>query len=682
MRCSCSHFLTMVEVLGRRTSAAYGSECRSYGRTYVRRGVLCGLVAAWTMTFAVGVGGAVVAAQDQPTQVPNTGCLATATELSSDQLEKLRRGESVALSRDRFDYLVDAAWEFAPSTWEDLANDTASYMDGSGPEAEGVRLRANVLLLISNPQVRVNDEKADASDSEGLQDCVDRQGASEGTAETGGLAVLPEGLRTGLTEAPMDWDSLGPWERKKPELLTESELAAAASVLGSARSGMSQGSDLNRVLLGRAAEIADVAVDHGLGTFRSEGEFFDFSRERVGDLLSSMIDTAGRDRIALKDLVTGTNEHAVKKGGEVVPGGSFGQFTRDGDSELRSAVYRSSTAIPALLAFDWDEAAGQDEPMVRTLREIGDSGVTLQQQAGKVSGDNDDEQVRELGDETGKALARIVRDRSEMLTRLSGYSDRPLGMVNPQVTDALAAATMPYALEITDRYEDTTSRGQLGVKRLTSVLSTADKALETLVSTMLDMVSRIQQSYEKSPEYITHPRGDRDPRYTLVIDHIRLETGVRQGIGEGLSLVSESGGAGHSEALASKAIDYSSEKSAIPETDTWKRPPISFDEPAAIIWSAPAPYPYHPRPGKLNRAGVELFTENPTSAWTLVNLVYGAPKSRESIEELVAEHRLDDRGELGPIDSNSISFRMSASDALGEVDDGYLDDYELFEMDY
>lgn len=638
----------------------------------MRREISCGLVAALAMALAVGVGDTNAWAQDRTAQIPDAGCLETASQLSSDQIERLSRGESVALSRNRFDYLVDAAREFAPSNWEDLANDTASHMNGPGPEPDGARLRANVLLLISNSQVRVDDEKAEISDSENeaLRDCIDRQGASESIADAGGLDVLPEGLRNGLTEVPIDWVRFLPWESVKPEIRHESELRAVANLMSRSDADLAEGSDIHRALLGRAGEIADVAIEHGTGTFRAPGEFFDFDRHRVGDLLSRIIEAAGRDRLALRDALTGFPE----TGGDI-PGGGYRPFGKGENTELRPSAFQRTTAIPALLAFDWDESAGQDAPLVDALGSIRFSDVIRPPTEESKLDSVDLSASDEVNVEAGQALTRIVMNRSAFLTRIHGYSDSPVGVVNPNVTDALAAATVPHSLSITGRFDDLQGRYIGGVQgsdieKLAMVLSTGDEARTTLVSTAVDMISMIQQ------EYLSLSPSDIDSKpiayeqIDAVRDHGRLERSVEWGTRQGLRSVAESDLRSGGDGRIDGSVYYSSENSAVHGSDQWF--PIEFEtgRPALALPSGTAD---RLSPRAVGR--MELATRIPDAGWLNLNLILGAEPGSE-----VAKSSGIDRLRLDPDEFTrtirTSDFRIAAMAATSEEEMNYEGVYQ------
>lgn len=628
----------------------------------MRRMFACAVAVTMALTVAACVNEPEHSSEEAPERIPDSACLKTATALGNVDKRSVHNGEEVRIPQEHFDYLVNVVARFDGSTWEDVADD-ATYLNRTENDDDGRRALANALLLVSNPQVRGVGNSAGKGSDWFRTECQDS--SSDTGVEAGGLDAIPGSLRSPLTEAPVGWSRLGPWEAMSPELRTEDELGAAAGLLVHADAELAQGSDLNRVLLGRACEIADVAADHGWGTFRSSGELFDFARNRVGDLLSTVIAAAGRDRIATSDALAG-----VADGGDVVPGGGYRPFEYDGRPELRPANYQRTTAIPALLAFDWDEAAGQDEPLIQMLRGIGTSDVI-------------GESSEDVGEKPGENLARIVSNRSDYLSRISGYSDYPLGVVNPRVTNALAAATLPHVLEISG-YKD----GRIGtgrwiesdIRRIATVLSTSDAALQTVVSTTVDMVSAIQQRFvELRPRLV----GDDVvlDRVYPVQDHIRLEHGVIRGIRDGMKLVAETGLGPSAAHALEHDVYYDPAKSAFTPTGDWVRVDFGNDEPAMKLIAAPERPERDARPGKLTRAAVELATQNPSSAWAMVNLALSDKSPGRDLDKYDLESARSDPDSLAEL-ARDQEFRMDASVALGDNDDEYLELYELHEMDY
>lgn len=628
----------------------------------MRRLLACAVAATMAVTVAACANDSETAPAAAPERVPDPACLKTATALTNVEKTSVESGGEVRIPQEHFDYLVGFVARFDGSTWENLAED-AAFLHRTENDDDGRRALANALLLVSNPQVRGVETSTGKGSHWFREECQDS--SSNNGAENGGLNAIPGSLRSSLTEAPIGWSRLGPWQPMLPELRTEDELAAAAGLLAHADEELAQGSDLDRVLLGRTGEIADVAVDHGWGTFRSSGDFFDFSRHRVGELLSTMIATAGRDRVAVADALAG-----VADGGEGIPGGGYRPFERDGLSELRSADYQRTTAIPALLAFDWDESTGQDEPLIRMLREIGTSDVI---------GDSSEDAAEKPGED----LARVVANRSDYLSRIRGYSEYPLGVVNPRITDALAAATVPHVLELSG-YKDGMIRGgrwvDSDIRSVAAVVSTSVEARQILVSTTVDMVSAIEQRFVELPPRLVGDETFRDRTY-LVRDHVRLERGVERGISDGMRLVRKSGLGPSASSALHHDVYYDPAKSAFAPTGGLVRVELGDNEPAMTNLATKSRSERDYATGIPEPGGFGLATRNPASAWTMVNLALGDKSPARALDKYDLESARADPNALAELAHNQ-DFLMDALVAMREDAEEYRWIYVVEENHY
>ncbi|MEC3953817.1 hypothetical protein VMT65_12325 [Nocardia sp. CDC153] len=346
--------------------------------------------------------------------------LRVATRLTPDQLQDLLDGKPVDLPQERYDYLRGLMRGLDGMSVSDLAR----LGDKLPPDQQGT-LRTGVvdaMQLMSNPQIET---------------------VGDGTVEDrGGMIQLPTQVRNLLRENPVRRsEKYGSSEfiGNFIDIPREADFGVFVDLLGKGTPALAQGSDLDRGLLKQGAEIAGASAVNLVP---------DPKPHSVTDLADRMLDRAGGDRLAVHDLLYGSNMQCT-----VTEGGHYDAASHVGD----------------IIGRDWH---GHEDGV-----------TTVIQTAGQYSMSTDPTLNRQAG-ESAWALASYASTHSQELLHLDGGS-QSIGMVNANMTKALGqtlATYIPSMVGVPDDMFGTHGFGpidQANVKNIFAVIdSNKDAAID------------------------------------------------------------------------------------------------------------------------------------------------------------------------------------------------------------
>ncbi|AYF77529.1 hypothetical protein D7D52_31140 [Nocardia yunnanensis] len=170
-------------------------------------------------------------------------------------------------------------------------------------------------------------------------------------------------------------------------------------MLGDGNPALAQGSDLDRGLLKQASEIAGL----GQGTIVVSSDGSSHSANPIADKL---LTAAGGDRLAVHDLLYGTNL----------------------DCTVTEGHYDAQSHVANLLNHSWN---GHDDGIAKVIETAGHDATSADPTVNRQSG------------EASWALANYVSTHSNELLHLGG-TDHSIGMLDPKMTKALGSTLGAY----------------------------------------------------------------------------------------------------------------------------------------------------------------------------------------------------------------------------------------------
>uniref|UniRef100_UPI0002F7E0DC TPR repeat region-containing protein n=1 Tax=Nocardia niigatensis TaxID=209249 RepID=UPI0002F7E0DC len=305
--------------------------------------------------------------------------LQLATQLTPDQLQDLLNGKDVDLPQERFDYLRSLMRGMDGMSVSDISQFGDKLpADKRGTLETGL---VDAMQLMSNPQIKtVGDDKVE---------------------DQGGMIQLPTQVQTLLKENPVRRSEKAPASEFAANFIDiphEGDFNTFVDLLGKGNPGLAQGSDLDRGLLKQGAEIGAATANNLVLEPKPHG---------ATDLADRMLNQAGGDRLAVHDLLYGTNMQCT-----VTDGGH----------------YDAPSHVADLLGRDWH---GHEDGVSKVIESAGryatSADPTLNQQSGEASW----------------ALANYASTHAHDLLHLDG-GDQSIGMVDPKMTKALGQTLASY----------------------------------------------------------------------------------------------------------------------------------------------------------------------------------------------------------------------------------------------
>ena len=453
--------------------------------------------------------------------------LSAATSLSDAQRAALDRGGEAVISTGQMDYLSGLARTL------DRDGGLAAFLGFGGRDAEVKAHLADGMQILSTPRVRTGSAEPGEQVSSG-----GTSGHDPVQHRRGGLDALPPSWAAALTDSPVvltreaaampGFAGLTKSATRTTGLPTIDDLGVISEVLGHGPDEARRGSDIDRALIARAADIAAATNDPAL-RYSTPAARSGIEPTAIGETLDSMLAVAGRDEIAVHDaMMTG------RDGGPEVIGGMPEGFSAPvdmpplGHVEFTAGAYDANVSMTALLSFDWDEGAGHDSGMRSLLGWRGETDAAT----GDAGGPG---RVATRAGETAGELARIIADNRRALVDVEPYGNDSAAQFNPGVWVAAAAVVGPHLISLAGG--DTSAIGIDGARRLDGqhqmtdlfvVLDMHPDPATTINTHGADAVTHLQQKIGEEAEFL--PNGD--ARATLESHQMgRITLGMQSGLG-------------------------------------------------------------------------------------------------------------------------------------------------------
>lgn len=214
----------------------------------------------------------------------------------------------------------------------------------------------------------------------------------------GGLSQIPTGLSSVLTRDYPVQDG----NRTKVSNINGGELQQVTSMLALGDKMTASGSDINRELLETAGDLAD-SSGHRITA--------DGGNAIVGDLVQSMVETAGEDKIAVQEVLA--------------------------DQDKRENIFGE------LLTNQYQK----------------DDGAAVENMLSWIEGDatSPDQVVSERAGSAAQGLATYVSEHQKELLNINGEHSESLSAVNPLATQGIASALSPYIANLAGVPDDSTT---------------------------------------------------------------------------------------------------------------------------------------------------------------------------------------------------------------------------------
>lgn len=372
--------------------------------------------------------------------------LQAATTLTDQQLDDLVAGRPVNIPQGQFDYLREVMRDL-----DDTSVDKIAQLGDKLPAGQEQTVRAGLadaLQVMSNPQI-------------GTAATLD-EGQSPRTPDRGGMVQLPTSVQTLLTEKPYKSNNTSPRAGAAGGVIDVpriGEFNALTDLLGDGNARLAEGTDVDRGLLKQGAEIAANHDNTLLGT--------NAGSPTANELADRLLSRGGIDNAAVHDLLTGENMQVT-----VTAGGT----------------YNADSRVAGLLNHDWKG----NETGISTV-------ITT---AGEFATSNDPIQRLQAG-QSADVLASYVDKHADELLHISTYDGvKSLGVVNPEMTQALASALSPYIPDMvgvrenllhTDGFDSNFTPSD--VKNVFAVIDSNKDAAVTFNASAYAAISQLNQQF-------------------------------------------------------------------------------------------------------------------------------------------------------------------------------------------
>ncbi|MCP2623018.1 hypothetical protein NLB33_09085 [Mycolicibacterium smegmatis] len=299
------------------------------------------------------------------------------TTLTPEQLDALARGDLV-LPASQMDYLNQLARSLDGKSTAEIRK----LMDDLG--ADGDRLQ-DALQILSNEHVSA--AGADPSLKPGDAGYVPTRGSFE---------ALPESLRRDLTKPPLEWtpSPAGTYPHARLELLD------VAAIADKGNPALQQGSSFDKAVL----KQSEIMLSE---TAKVPPSMVPFNKGQVDPALQWMLSAAGRDQIALHEVLTGSDGNAPNN--SMIENLLTRQWADDGAAASGLFTGLAPVANPTDLT---------DPTQVAQATRAGQIMHAVDMWAGQNAGTH--------------------------LMNIPGTDGQSLGQVNPELAKGLATASLPF----------------------------------------------------------------------------------------------------------------------------------------------------------------------------------------------------------------------------------------------
>ncbi|PYE20106.1 hypothetical protein DFR67_102244 [Williamsia limnetica] len=350
-----------------------------------------------------------------------------ATDLSPEQRDALIQGNDAVITKGQFDYLQGFYGELNKQGLEGF-----TAFGGNNPAMKAAL--ADGLQLLSNPHVRT-DQQVDNPFAQTVSNATGLPIAP--SYIHGGLSQIPSSIREPLTQNPVreGYTKVGGPKNEHFDgngFPTLENLNSIADILGHGDPETQVGTDIDRALIVRSAEIAGAGIENSnTGGWENEAKF-----AQLQSALDKMVGLAGNDHVVVHDALAMGTERGH---------GTYSPMPESIEIDGDTHAYDADESIRNLLAFDWDDEQRDSE---------GSDGITnffdwIGQDADAPGYEG------KLAGESADALAGVLIENQSELSGFLLDEDNPmtyrsLGEVNPGLTQTLAASMAPYLPNFVD----------------------------------------------------------------------------------------------------------------------------------------------------------------------------------------------------------------------------------------
>lgn len=374
------------------------------------------MVAAGCSSTELETGGAVSASVAQ--------CLGQAASMTDDAKLSLASGESVEVPRTNLEFVTEFFKSYSSA---------ASVLEATEQDPKARRAAANAAAIVTSRGVEVSVHGK--AETENVVEAVDRscfseieQHSDDDSSVEVGIESLPDSMNRALNTQAFfrstgEYNVLAPTDAAP----TLDDLVDTSTLVSAADTDLVSNSDIPMKLVERVSELAaGMRLTHGNPVTLGDGS--KISDHEVADLMSRILGEAGTNREVVWRILAS-------------------------DARKETATSISDTVFAPLLAFDWDESAREQQPIVDALSTVNDPAILF-------SGTGGESPAMEVpGADTRSSAASsdlmtIVGRASAELLDVPGRGGDSFGALNPEITEALAHAIGPQLFSITGGLDD------------------------------------------------------------------------------------------------------------------------------------------------------------------------------------------------------------------------------------
>ncbi|WP_062989885.1 TPR repeat region-containing protein [Nocardia anaemiae] len=411
-----------------------------------------------------------------------------AGHLTPDQIAALQRGDTTTIPASQMEYLN----QISRSLDSKSTTEIQQIMNKLPPDAQ--KALANSFQIISNPSVNAGPVAAD-----------DKQLPNSGK---GGLSQIPKSMQNVLTN---HYDVS---QGKPAPNIGGLGLSKVTEMISQADMGSMPGSEINKSLLQRAAEIAPQVDSHTLiSTDHRDGS--------ADGLVQRMVEVAGQDKGAVHDILHGDG---------LEPGNTTNKVL---DPLMRHHWNDDGTAVGKMLSWIETDATSPDH--------------NTSMRAG----------------EAASGLAEYIAKGPADLLHVDGGKSHSLGDINPHAVQGISSALSPYIANLAgvdgDKYlntpgfkapDDVNDVYREGAQKIFAVIDSDKDAAIQFNARALDTAGQLQALWTQS--VLSDPDNSENGLATgsgiilgLVDKGIETEIGARgvTGVGDAIHEFADKGAA-------------------------------------------------------------------------------------------------------------------------------------------
>lgn len=412
-------------------------------------------------------------------------CLGDAAALTEDARQSLAGGEKVMVPMTNLTFITEFFTSYSSAS---------SVLEATEQDPEARRAAANAAAIVTSRGVDVTEPGEPQTEDavEALDDScfseLERHTGDDSSVEIG-LESLPESMNRALTTQAFfrstgEYNLLAPMDAAP----TLDDLVDTSTLISAADNDLVSSSDIPVKLVERVSELAaGMRLSHGNQLTMGDGS--KITDYEVASEMSRILGDVGTNRETVWRILAG-------------------------DARKETATRVSDTVFAPLLAFDWDESAREQQPIIDALSAVSDPTLLFPET------DDESPATEAPGADKRSSVASsdlmtIVGRASDEFLDVPGRDGASLGALNPEITEALAHAIGPQLFSMTggldDELEFASARpvDKDAYVGAFAVLGTSSESFQTMWTYISEAQSLIFVSYgrahEGDPDRYVHP---------------------------------------------------------------------------------------------------------------------------------------------------------------------------------